>query len=138
MARKHLIKGTNATRVEERIGNVPLDLSSTDSIFQKINAMKKDEDSIKKSKRNPSVKKQNNTSSSSVSKKLKEEENLVQISQQEIPKQEESIVHFSKPEKELIIKCCKNYKNTIPSYLRVYQNELKLISHILLKCGFKD
>lgn len=39
MARKRLIKGTNATRVEERIGRVPEDIGEPTSIFRALKAM---------------------------------------------------------------------------------------------------
>lgn len=42
---------------------------------------------------------------------------------------------FEKEERDLIIKCCNAYKNTLPIYLRAYQEEIGLLEDIIKKCS---
>jgi hypothetical protein len=112
MARKQLIKGANAARLEERIARVPADLgpklSPERSIFGAITEMEKDENASK-AKPKPSRRR------------------AAQISRI-------GPSDFSNAERETIMRCCEDYRNRLPIYLQSVQREVKVIDAVIEKC----
>ncbi len=182
MARKKLIKGPNAERVEQRIAQVPEDITET-SIFKVLKEIEEkskseNEEAIeevikekrtrkKRTKKKRATKKETTTSSpeseapkkrttlqealiggkpieiNSTDDSLEPTEDLQEEKTDETATEEKKAttkkkrgdrkVSFTKAEKEIIIKSCTNYKNTLPIYLKSVQREVKLIDNVIKK-----
>jgi hypothetical protein len=115
MARKQLVKGANAARLEERIARVPADLGPKESIFGAITEMEKgasaskEESTAKPSRRKPAQPK------------------TAQISRI-------GPSDFTNAEREAILRCCEDYRNRLPIYLQSVQREVKVIDAVIEKC----
>ncbi len=145
MARKRLIKGPNAERVEKRIADAPEDITET-SIFKVLKEIEE-----KSKKTNKKQKTTEGNQSEKVSRKTKKRkkseatpshENLPEtaiIQEKQATETEETrtslrkAIKFTKAEREIIRKSCISYKNTLPIYLKAFQNEVKIIDNVLKK-----
>lgn len=123
MARKQLIKGANAARLEERIARVPADLgpkpSPEKSIFGAITEMEKDENApTAEPKPKPSRRR------AARPKSRPESAQTSRIGPSD----------FSNAERETIMRCCEDYRNRLPIYLQSVQREVKVIDAVIEKC----
>lgn len=152
MARKRLIKGANAARVEERIARVPADVSLVESsaessIFGALRAME-----------SPSTKTPARPSRTA---KPKSSKVLIAPLEETAPRQKAppqrvaeprqgtapspkpevlpkasrlSPSDFSAAEREAIVRCCSDYRNRLPTYLLAVQKEVKVLDSVIDKC----
>ncbi len=170
MARKKLIKGPNAERVEQRIAQVPKDITET-SIFKVLKEIEEKsktqnqeilneivtEEEAEKVKEQPKkdVNEKRKISKKARTKKSKKKLSPLQEAligevspvHEEKPEGEEKTeekgkskkrkaekkISFTKAEKEIIVKSCINYKNSLPIYLKSVQREVKLIDNVIKK-----
>jgi hypothetical protein len=114
MARKQLIKGANAARVEARISRVPADLGAdsgeaASSIFGALRAMEAATTVV------PIEKPEARPSAHPKSGRLGPSD-------------------FSAVERETILRCCRDYRNRLPTYLLAVQKELKVLDSVIEKC----
>lgn len=106
MARKQLIKGPNAQRVEKRIAKIPEDLSEG-NIFR---LLKEEEE-----------------------KDAKTGEGTQTLIKRKTPGAKKKAINLTKSEREIIVKSCTAYKHSLPIYLRYVQDELKIVDAIIKK-----
>ncbi len=167
MGRKKLIKGPNAERVEQRIAQVPKDITET-SIFKVLKEIEEksktqNEEALnetvieekiidEKAEDTPPTKAQKKTRKKTKTKKLSPlqealigensiaYEDTVKTTEEETTekkktkkKKTEKKISFTKAEKEIIVKSCINYKNSLPIYLKSVQREVKLIDNVIKK-----
>jgi hypothetical protein len=133
MARKQLIKGANAARLEERIARVPADLgpklSPERSIFGAITEMERDENATKtEPKPKPSRRK------AAEPKKAKPQEPPPESRPESTQLSRIGPSDFSNAERETIMRCCADYRNRLPIYLLSVQHEVKVIDAVIEKC----
>lgn len=162
MARKKLIKGSNAERVEKRIANTPEDVNDKISVFSVLKEVEENklklypadektklpepeqlpEKVIKKkkaSKKTKEFEKKTNKNNRKAKKDLPAEEKTLfeenddKELRSSVKKSSKSTFRFNKNEKDIIVKSCKAYKNTLPIYLRYVQEEVKTIDEIIRK-----
>ena len=162
MARKKLIKGSNAERVEKRIANTPEDVNDKISVFSVLKEVEENklklypadektklpeheqlpEKVIKKkkaSKKTKEFEKKTNKNNRKAKKDLPAEEKTIFAENDDkepgnsVKKSSKSTIRFNKNEKDIIVKSCKAYKNTLPIYLRYVQEEVKTIDEIIRK-----
>jgi hypothetical protein len=150
MARKHLIKGANAARVEERISRVPADLGAVQgeapSIFGALKAMEAEAKAAKPAiaakptvavpprqrpaaRRGPS--KTRPPAAASVAR-------IIPIERPEPLKPKPGRIgpsDFTQIEREAILRCCREYRNHLPTYLLAVQKEVRIIDSVIEKCG---
>jgi hypothetical protein len=135
MARKQLIKGVNAARLEERIARVPADLgpklSPEQSIFGAITKMEKDENTPKV-KPKPSRRKAARPKPEAQPKLAKPPEPGPRPESAQLSRIGPS--DFSNAERETILRCCEDYRNRLPIYLLSVQCEVKVIDAVIEKC----
>lgn len=119
MARKRLVKGTNAARLEERIARVPADIEPEGemSIFSAIKELEEDEAKAARGAEppRPSAAAKDRTGHR--------------------PQPRLGPGSFSAAERETIMRCCRDYRNRLPTYLQATRRELGLIDAIIEKCG---
>jgi hypothetical protein len=156
MARKRLIKGANAERVEARISRVPADLGAQAgedaSIFGALRALEGAAAAVPKraaASQAASVPKRAAASqAASVPKRaappaaktaakgpaVASSGQSAKIASQ--PKRERlRPIEFSAAERRAILRCCTDYRNRLPTYLLSAQKEIKVIDSIIEKCG---
>jgi hypothetical protein len=132
MARKQLIKGANATRVEERIARVPADLGpgaeSGLSIFGALRALEEGRPEAPRPKAPGGVSRPR-AQAPKASKPSGEDPapRSVRIGPSD----------FNNAEREAIVRCCSDYRNRLPTYLLATQRELKVIDSVIDKCRTK-
>ncbi len=164
MARKRLIKGANAARVEERIARVPADVTTLEpgpesSIFDALRAL---EGAAKPSPatspasvpmpsragtgkapkadapRNRKAAAPGATAGARASRppRRRPEPPAAAIQEAEAPKPTSRLrpSDFSAAEREAIVRCCSDYKNRLPTYLLAVQKEVKVIDSVIDKC----
>jgi hypothetical protein len=154
MARKQLIKGANATRVEERIARVPADLEteSSPSIFGALKALAEEEaagaDVIAaeggkpKARREPKPRRKSSkaagagTAAQGASARAQD---IIPTAESEPDTTPEKKAHlgpgdFNKAERNEILRCCVDYRNRLPIYLLAVQQELEVIDSVIEKC----
>jgi hypothetical protein len=129
MARKRLIKGANAARVEARISRVPADLGSgsgeASSIFGALRAM--DEVGASPTELPPA---------SPSDKPAPKRPATVAATTAPSPKRGRlRSSDFSTAERGAILRCCMDYRNRLPTYLLSVQEELAVLDSIIEKCG---
>jgi hypothetical protein len=175
MARKQLIKGANAARVEARISRVPVDLGSgldaAPSIFGALKAMEADAQ-VPKPKasaptparplpkpkapaKSPAKPKAERRAEPKVETKAEPEAatparleteaiDSPQRAADIIPIEPEAPLQpkpgrigpsdFTAVEREAILRCCKDYRNHLPTYLLAVQREVMIIDSVIEKC----
>lgn len=120
MARKQLIKGTNALRVEERIARVPADLqaegdedeSGAEGIFR---ALKNLEDTKAKPQKESLAPEKKQAPAQAQAKRIGPSD-------------------FSAAERAAIVASCLDYRNRLPIYLQSVQAELRVLDAVIAKC----
>jgi hypothetical protein len=165
MARKQLIKGANAARVEARISRVPVDLSSAPSIFGALKAMEAEAAVLAappaakfpfepkaKSPAKPKAKSPVKTVAKAVAKRTVKPATKIEAKVEAkvaVPQSAERPIEppprpksgrlspsdFTAVEREAILRCCKDYRNHLPTYLLAVQKEVKIIDSVIEKCG---
>jgi hypothetical protein len=138
VARKRLIKGANAARVEERIARVPADVPSPvtgqgASIFGALRSMEEG----KSSPRKPAAKKP-------AVKKPAARKPAAQKDEPPAPRGGQTLSEprpkalapsdFNAAEREAIVRCCSDYRNHLPTYLIEVQKEVRIIDSVIDKC----
>jgi hypothetical protein len=129
MARKQLVKGANAARLEQRIARVPVDLGPKrppeQSIFSAITDMDKGANEPKAEPRpRPSHR------GAMPPKRAKWPEPRPESAQTSRIGPSD----FSNAEREAIMRCCEDYRNRLPTYLQSVQREVKVIDAVIEKC----
>jgi hypothetical protein len=132
MARKRLIKGANAARVEARISRVPADLKpASNSIFGALKAMEREAaltaEPIPAEK--PSGARSEARSAARRPSAPEARPSPARPSQGRLGPSD-----FSAAERETILRCCSDYRNRLPTYLLAVQRELKVIDSVIEKC----
>ncbi len=122
MARKQLVKGANAAKVEERIARVPPDINGP-AIFKALREVEEPKKTpapvSKKKKPAQKTKADKAPAAPAVSAKKKSTR--------------QKDVRFSGREKEMIVKSCIEYRNSLPVYLKSVQEDVKVIDKIVMK-----
>ncbi len=151
MARKRLIKGPNAERVEKRIAQVPEDITETNifKVLKEIEERSKASQPVEthtniemqpeKRGKEPSGRKPKRAVNGTT--KTKHEQNKKsspkpvkgKTSKNTTVLKSGASIKFTKSEKEIVIKSCKAYRNTLPIYLKSVQKEVKTIDGIIKK-----
>jgi hypothetical protein len=154
MARKQLIKGANASRVEERIARVPADLVvQSSTIFGAIKAMEGDSAAtIPESAAAPRKAAPRKAASKQAEPKRVEEKRQEprkpakppeSVAKPVVPEQRPALASsggklkvsdFTATEREAIVRCCSDYRNRLPTYLLAVQKEVKIIDSVIEKC----
>ncbi len=129
MARKRLIKGANAARVEERIARVPADVTILESgpessIFDALRALEGSSTPPKAAPargRKPAPPPEGKPES---------------IPEPESPAKPGRVgpSDFTAAEREEIVRCCSDYRNRLPTYLLAVQKEVEVIDSVIGKC----
>jgi hypothetical protein len=135
MARKRLIKGANAARVEERIARVPLDLDSSSGIFGAIRAMEEAEGKPPQkvlAEQSPAKAKRSPAKAKPKEEKLPRADAAVAEAKAKGARLRPS--DFNAAERETILRCCADYRNRLPTYLLAVQKELRVIDSVMEKC----
>jgi hypothetical protein len=121
MARKQLVKGANAARLEERIASVPEDREDDEGqgIFGEIHAMETREDTRREDTRR--------------------EDDRSEERSRDAPRRQDAEAklgpgNFTNAEREAIVRCCEDYRNRLPTYLQSVQKELRTIDSVIEKC----
>jgi hypothetical protein len=156
VARKRLIKGANASRVEERIARVPSDLvlqEAGPSIFGALRALEGGSAAAQPETLEP----EGLGESSPIAKfetRLAKKANpraAVKTTPAAAPNLEPSsdegpasrraggsarlrASDFTAAEREAIVRCCSDYRNHLPTYLLSVQKEVKIIDSVIDKC----
>lgn len=147
MARKRLIKGPNAERVEKRIAQVPEDITETNifKVLKEIEERSKSsqpaethtniEIQTEKKSKEPSGRNHKKTVIKTTKTKHPAEKNKKSSPKPAKGKVLKSgaSIKFTKSEKEIVIKSCKAYRNTLPIYLKSVQKEVRTIDTIIKK-----
>ena len=159
MARKRLIKGANAARVEERIARVPADVTTLEpgpesSIFDALRALEgaartapaPSPAPVPKAEapRNRKAAAPGATSSARAARPSRRKPAppatppppAAPALEAETPKAPSRLgpSDFSSAEREAIVRCCSDYKNRLPTYLLAVQKEVKVIDSVIDKC----
>jgi hypothetical protein len=129
MARKRLIKGSNAARLEERIARVPEDLGPgrEKSIFGAIAEMEKGSSPRAKA---PAPKARPAGAKTKATERAREE--AEEEKSEKPPKL--GPANFTSLEREAIVRCCEDYRNRLPTYLQSVQREVRVIDAVIEKC----
>ena len=145
MARKRLIKGVNASRVEERIARVPADVQGPEagpSIFGALRALEESEAGShppEPEKAEPKARTTPRRKSAPRKPALITPEPKVEP---EPPKAADPPARqarlgpsdFNAAEREAIVRCCSDYRNRLPIYLLDVQQEVQVIDSVIEKC----
>jgi hypothetical protein len=120
MARKQLIKGANAAAVEARISRVPADIDASriraaPSIFGALKAMEAGA-TAELPARVPAKPR--------AQAKPKDPAKQARIGPSD----------FSPNERDAIMRCCRDYRNRLPTYLLAVQKEVRIIDSVIEKC----
>jgi hypothetical protein len=126
MARKQLIKGANAAAVEARISRVPADIDASGiraapSIFGALKAMEAGA-SAELPARVPA--KPRAPAKLQAQAKPKDPAKQARIGPSD----------FSPNERDAIMRCCRDYRNRLPTYLLAVQKEVRIIDSVIEKC----
>jgi hypothetical protein len=153
MARKQLIKGANAARVEARISRAPADLGAAPSIFGALKAMELAASVAARpiAPRPPAASPAGSKAKAPAGQKAKtpaRQKAKAPVRQE--PVRQETKAHarqpapakrkrlgpsdFSAAEREAILRCCTDYRNRLPTYLLAVQKEVTVIDAIIEKC----
>jgi hypothetical protein len=149
MARKRLIKGANAARVEARISRVPADIGEEASIFGALRALEGDaapsavaapQEPAAAITRAPAAKRAAPRAARPVAKAAAKGPAAASPGQPaKAPSQPRHDklrpIDFSAAERRAILRCCKDYRNRLPTYLLSVQKEVKVLDSIIEKCG---
>lgn len=129
MARKRLIKGANAARVEERIALVPADVTILESgpessIFDALRALEGSSTPPKAAPprgRKPAPPPEGKPAS---------------VPEPEPPAKPGRVgpSDFTAAERDEIVRCCSDYRNRLPTYLLAVQKEVEVIDSVIGKC----
>lgn len=136
MARKQLIKGANAARLEERIARVPVDLgpkvAPERSIFGAITDMELGERVSERGQKADSRPKPSGSGAA----RPKPPARAKPAEPRPVSAQASRIgpSDFSNAEREAILRCCEDYRNRLPTYLQSVQREVKVIDSVIEKC----
>lgn len=161
MARKRLIKGANAARVEERIARVPADVAllepeAESSIFDALRALEGAAETRPIAETPPkqprAIARRPAPSSpapaarpaarkpAAPAPKPTAPRPLVPrpaaADEAEIPARASRLgpSDFSAAEREAIVRCCSDYKNRLPTYLLAVQKEVRVLDSVIDKC----
>jgi hypothetical protein len=158
MARKRLIKGANAARVEERIARVPADVTMPESsIFDALRALegaagsvpeasphpappppraKKDKSPAVKSPRSRRAAAQRASAEAAPAPGVEPDPSTAPLPGKDAPIRTGRLgpSDFSAAEREAIVRCCSDYRNRLPTYLLAVQKEVKVIDSVIDKC----
>jgi hypothetical protein len=147
VARKRLIKGANASRVEERIARVPADLAGPEAggggIFGALRAMEAVAAAEPKNgpqatpRAVPKARKNAETPKPAAIKKSAARKPSRAAAPSEKPPEKPGRLgpsDFTQAEREEIVRCCSNYRNQLPIYLLAVQKEVKVIDSVIGKC----
>jgi hypothetical protein len=131
MARKKLIRGANAARVEERIANPPGDLEGP-TIFQLLRAEEPPQGPLSRS---PAGEKPRSNRRRAVPAPVGPKEPPREAAQPGAPEKRRgrAAVALSMEERGLLVKACRSYRNSLPTYLRSVQREVALIDGLIGK-----
>ncbi|MGO8695905.1 MAG: hypothetical protein ACLQMF_19760 [Rectinemataceae bacterium] len=148
MARKRLIRGANATRVEERIARVPEDIEAESNIFR---ALKELEGSppdaplqapaslpAPGSKRTPRAAKRPARRAIASQPPAAPIISAAEPQGELRPRKRIGPSDFSAAEREAIVRCCADYRNRLPIYLMAVQKEVEIIDSVIEKCSLAD
>lgn len=153
MARKQLIKGANASRVEERIARVPADLVVQGStIFGAIKAMERDSAATKPAPTAAPKKAAPRKAAPKQAEPMMAEPKRLEpgkpakpesAAKPVVPEQRAALApsggklkvsDFTAQEREAIVRCCSDYRNRLPTYLLAVQKEVRIIDSVIEKC----
>jgi hypothetical protein len=147
VARKRLIKGANASRVEERIARVPADLASSAAeggIFGALRAMEAVETASPEA---AAPKAPHRAVAPKAAPKVVAKAPRAAAAKPLAPKAVAQAApakpgrlspsDFSAAEREAIVRCCSDYRNHLPIYLQSAQKEVKVIDSVIGKCNVK-
>jgi len=164
MARKRLIKGANATRVEERIARVPEDIEAESNIFRALKALERSPPDAplpapsvpaSRPRRGPVARKGRGAAAKSskrteplfspdaskiparvIAQAVERPEAQPTTEAQEPPRAAKRIgpSDFSPAEREAIMRCCTDYRNRLPIYLLAVKKEVEVIDSVIEKC----
>ena len=151
-----MIKGANASRVEERIARVPADLDASGaggSIFGALRAMEADAVTGLKAAPKPDPKTVPKaapkapaaTVKPAPSRSAERSAKAAKIAPEKLPEPKPASAppakqgrlgpsDFTAAEREEIVRCCSNYRNQLPIYLLAVQKEVKVIDSVIGKC----
>jgi hypothetical protein len=162
MARKQLIKGANAARVEARISRVPADLGAASgeapSIFGALKAMEEGAKAAKptsavaappapapkpakrpaKAKAESPAKPKAASRAPTAPDKPERAPDIIPLAPAPPPQPKPGRIgpsDFTAVEREAILRCCRDYRNHLPTYLLAVQKEVKIIDSVIAKCG---
>jgi len=134
MARKRLIKGANAARVEARISRVPADIGDGASIFGALRAL--EGDAAPQAAARPVAKATAKATAKAIGKGPAAEAPGRAAKAASPPRRDKlRPIDFSAAERRAILHCCKDYRNRLPTYLLSVQKEVKVLDSIIEKCG---
>lgn len=157
MARKRLIKGANAARVEERIARVPADMSLAESpaessIFGALRALEGAATAPPQAPgpgAAPRAAKPKAPKAKAAPRQKAASPRKLPLPHVTEPRQEDapglkpvlppkasrlSPSDFSAAEREAIVRCCSDYRNRLPTYLLAVQKEVKVLDSVIDKC----
>jgi hypothetical protein len=148
VARKRLIKGANAARVEERIARVPADVEGPgngagESIFGALRALEKSEASAAKpAARKPATRTLPAREAEApkpaaprpAGRKGPPASAPLPAAEKPAKAQRLGPSDFNAAEREAIVRCCSDYRNHLPSYLLAVQKEVRVIDSVIDKC----
>ena len=168
MARKQLIKGANAARVEARISRVPVDLGAdlrgTPSIFGALKAMEADaqaalalpaatpvatpsaKPAAAPAPPRPAARSRKSRAKPPAKPKAEAAAATLRAPAADIIPVEAAVPRRPKPgrigpsdftaiERDAILRCCRDYRNHLPTYLLAVQKEVRIIDSVIVKCG---
>jgi hypothetical protein len=148
MARKQLIKGANAARVEARISRVPADLGvdsgEAQSIFGALRALEAAAPLAAKPAAKPAARPRPAPRAPAAPEPVLPEpvplapappEPAAKLRAKPQAKQGRlGPSDFSGPEREAILRSCRDYRNHLPTYLLAVQKELEVLDSVIEKC----
>jgi hypothetical protein len=154
MARKQLIAGSNARRLEDRISRVPPDIRDEGGIFRELR-MREETDDLAKAdevaqtddvvhadiaaKEPGSIPKRSSARPRPAAKAPQKKPASGSAARLEVKPEKNngsrSTIPFTRHERELISKCCVEYRNHLPIYLKSVRHEVNLLESIIRKCA---
>jgi hypothetical protein len=147
VARKRLIKGANAARVEERIARVPADVPSPEagqgaSIFGVLRTMEEGKGAPRgAAPKRPSERKKVTRQTAVPARKAAvpaatPAKRAPAPAKPAAPPRPKPLApsDFSAAEREAIVRCCSDYRNHLPTYLLAVQREIRVIDSVIGKC----
>jgi hypothetical protein len=138
MARKQLIKGANAARVEERISRVPADLGSAQSESPSIFGALKAMEAAATAAKSPVAAKPTVAAKPRSRPAARRGARIIPVERPEPLKPKPGRIgpsDFTPIEREAILRCCRDYRNHLPTYLLAVQKEVRIIDSVIVKCG---